>query len=86
MAEVEHIMKRIESEVPPSGVLYYKYKNPEVEEDKETEENKSRQIANKKILETEDRSKVKIRFSDLPISKASVSGLYKAKFIKLTDV
>jgi ATP-dependent RNA helicase DDX10/DBP4 len=29
---------------------------------------------------------VKIRFSDLPISKASVNGLFKAKFVKLTDV
>ena len=27
-----------------------------------------------------------IRFSDLPISKASTSGLSKAKFLKLTDV
>jgi hypothetical protein len=43
-------------------------------------------IANKKIIETEDKQKVKIRFSDLPISKASTSGLFKAKFVKLTDV
>ena len=29
---------------------------------------------------------IKIRFSDLPISKATSNGLYKAKFIKMTEV
>lgn len=43
-------------------------------------------LSNRKIEETSDKQKVKIRFSDLPISKASVSGLFKAKFVKLTDV
>ena len=75
------IKKRLENEVPPSGVLYYKYKNPEVNE----EESKNT-IANRKIIETEDKSKVKIRFSDMPMSKASINGLFKAKFVKLTDV
>ena len=41
---------------------------------------------NKKIIETEDKTKVKIRFSDMPMSKASINGLFKAKFVKLTDV
>ncbi len=70
--------------MPPSGVLYYKYKNPELKDGEEAD--KSNAIANKKVIETEDRKKVKIRFSDLPISKASISGLFKAKFVKLTDV
>ena len=42
LAEVQGIAKRIEIEVPPSGVLYYKYKNPA-----EVVEIKSKQIANK---------------------------------------
>lgn len=66
--------------MPPSGVLYYKYKHPEVKEES------SNTIANKKIIETDDKTKVKIRFSDMPMSKASINGLFKAKFIKLTDV
>ena len=37
-------------------------------------------------METDDKQKVKSRFSDLPISKATTSGLFKAKFVKLTDV
>jgi hypothetical protein len=66
--------------VPPSGVLYYKYKNPEAKEEV------TNTIANKKIIETDDKTKVKIRFSDMPMSKASINGLFKAKFVKLTDV
>ena len=37
-------------------------------------------------METDDKNKIKIRFSDLPISKASIAGLFKAKFIKMTEV
>ena len=37
-------------------------------------------------METDDKQKIKIRFSDLPISKSSVSGLYKSKFVKMTEV
>jgi hypothetical protein len=72
--------------VPPSGVLYYKYKPDAAASADKEEDGKSNTIANRKIIETDDRQKVKIRFSDLPISKASVSGLFKAKFVKLTDV
>jgi ATP-dependent RNA helicase DDX10/DBP4 len=36
-------------------------------------------------LETQDKSKIKIRFSDLPISKATLSGLSKASFSKMTE-
>lgn len=82
VAEVEGIKARIAKEVPPSGVLYYKYRAPEAPE----KAVKASTIANRKIEETDDKQKVKIRFSDLPISKASVSGLFKAKFVKLTDV
>lgn len=45
-----------------------------------------RLVANRKVLETEDKSLIKIRFSDLPISKASINGLYKAKYVKMTEV
>ena len=34
-------------------------------------------MTSRKVIETEDKSKVKIRFSDLPISKATTSGLFK---------
>ena len=37
-------------------------------------------------METEDKAKIKIRFSDLPISKSTTSGLFKSKFIKMTEV
>lgn len=37
-------------------------------------------------METDDKNKIKIRFSDLPISKSSISGLFKSKFIKMTEV
>ena len=33
VAEIENLKKRLEKEVPPSGVLYYKYKHPQVGED-----------------------------------------------------
>lgn len=86
VAEVESIKARIEKEVPPSGVLYYKYKAKDEAANTEEKKEKPRTIANKNIQETDDKNKVKIRFSDMPISKASVSGLFKAKFVKLTDV
>ena len=28
VSEIENLKKRLEKEVPPSGVLYYKYKHP----------------------------------------------------------
>ena len=42
-------------------------------------------MANRNIEETADKTKVKIRFSDLPISKATISGLQKSHFIKMTE-
>ena len=53
MAEVENIKKRLDNEVPPSGVLYYKYKHPEA--GKEEEGKTGNTISNRKILETEDK-------------------------------
>lgn len=76
------MQERIKSEIPPSGTLYYKYK-PAQDEGAEKEESK---MTNRKVIETEDKSKVKIRFSDLPISKATTSGLFKQKFVKMTEV
>jgi hypothetical protein len=87
-AEIETLNKRITAELPAPGILYYKYKpdtkNPDDEAEKA--ELPSTTIANRKIIETSDKERVKIRFSDLPISKASVNGLFKAKFVKMTDV
>lgn len=37
------------------------------------------------ILETDDKAKIKIRFSDLPVSRSTISGLMKAQFIKMTE-
>jgi ATP-dependent RNA helicase DDX10/DBP4 len=38
------------------------------------------------VIETDDKTKIKIRFSDLPISRSSVTGLFKSKFVKMTEV
>lgn len=43
-------------------------------------------MTNRKVIETEDKSKVKIRFSDLPISRSTTTGLFKSKFVKMTEV
>jgi ATP-dependent RNA helicase DDX10/DBP4 len=40
----------------------------------------------RKIIESSDKSLIKIRFTDLPISQPTKNGLYKAKFIKMTEV
>ena len=89
VAEIEQLEKRIPEETPPSGALYYKYKQePEAQEDSKAQEESGltkSQAANRQILETSDKSKIKIRFSDLPISKSTVSGLFKGKFIKMTE-
>jgi hypothetical protein len=49
-AEVESILKRIETEVPPSGVLYYKYK-----QGAEGKSPYSTVLSNRKIVETSDK-------------------------------
>lgn len=40
----------------------------------------------RKVIETDDKSKVKIRFSDLPISRSTTTGLFKSKFVRMTEV
>ena len=80
MTEIEHLEKRIKDETPPSGFLYYKYAAED--DDKKEKENT---VANRKIINTSDKLKIKIRFSDLPVSKSTVSGLFKAKYIKMTE-
>lgn len=91
VAEIDALQKRIKEEVPPPGVLYYKYKpsgaeNPEPEANEGKQSKSQRMIANRKVIETDDKKLIKIRFSDLSISKATNNGLYKAKFIKMTEV
>ncbi len=81
VAEIEQLQERIKSETPPSGTLYFKYKPASEEGEKE-----EAKLTSRKVIETEDKSKVKIRFSDLPISKATTSGLFKQKFVKMTEV
>lgn len=83
LAEIKTLSQRLEEETPPPGVLYYKFKAQAEgqEEDKQDE----RQVANRKIMETSDKKKIKIRFADLPLSKATMSGLFKAKYIKMTE-
>ena len=92
--EVKQLEMRILQETPPSGVHYYKYK-PTTKEDADVDEKKMddfdiSQPKGKKrhhpILETPDKSKIKIRFSDLPLSKCTQNGLNKSKFIKMTEV
>lgn len=83
VAEIEQLEKRITEETPPRGVLYYKYA-PGATNEKEEQKNE-KIVANRKIEETPDKSKIKIRFSDLPVSKATLGGLFKAQFVKMTE-
>jgi len=50
-------VKRIPNEVPPSGILYYKFDD--------------QNLRSGLIEGTNDKNLIKIRFSDLPISKAT---------------
>jgi len=43
-------------------------------------------VNGRKIMETDNKQKIKIRFADLPISKCTTNGLFKSKFIKMTEV
>ena len=38
------------------------------------------------MLATPDKQMIKIRFSDLPVSRSTISGLNKANFLKMTEV
>jgi len=69
------------AESPPAGTLYYKYKPQDGEG-----EDKAPQMTSRRVLETDDKSKVKIRFSDLPISRTTTQGLFKSKFVRMTEV
>lgn len=40
----------------------------------------------KKFVKVNDTSKIKIRFSDLPISKYTSKGLFQAKYVRMTEV
>lgn len=90
ITEIEQLEVRIKDEVPPPGTLYYKYK-PKDEEAKDGEkqvinDTEGLKMTNRKVIETQDKSKVKIRFSDLPISRSTTTGLFKSKFVKMTEV
>lgn len=43
-------------------------------------------MGHKKFLKVNDMKKVKIRFTDLPISKYTIKGLTKAEYVKMTEV
>ena len=90
IAEIKNIEGRIEVETPPKGVLYYKYKadgkgDGDKIRDDDDQDVLDQAITNRKVMETSDKLKIKIRFSDLPISKSTLSGLFKAKYIKMTE-
>jgi len=53
--------------------------------DVETQKQEARSTT-RNVVETDDKSKIKIRFSDLPISKCTTTGLFKSKFVKMTEV
>jgi ATP-dependent RNA helicase DDX10/DBP4 len=81
LTEIETLTKRISKESPQPGTLYYKYK-----QDDASKTDKSNKPSKRKVVDTTDKSLIKIRFSDLPISRATINGLQKAKFIKMTEV
>ena len=74
--EITQLVDRITKETPPSGSYYYKYQ----------EKADSIPLPSMKIIPSSDKDLVKIRFADLPISRKTKSGLYKSKFIKMTEV
>lgn len=78
VAEIGALEARIKTETPPPGTLYFKYKP-------KGDDTEAKQT-HRKVVETDDKSQVKIRFSDLPISKATTSGLFKSKFVRMTEV
>ena len=92
--EIDGLNTRILQETPPQGILYYKYKpskeDGDVKAEKSDEEEVKDTMAQGKrqhpILETNDKTKIKIRFSDLPLSRCTQNGLFKSKFIKMTEV
>ena len=63
--------------------MYYKYeaKSEDGKEVKEIPRN-----SRHPIIETSDKQKIKIRFADLALSKCTQNGLFKSKFIKMTEV
>jgi len=77
VAECELLEKRIPKETPPHGVAYYRFRPKE--EVKEAEQGA-------KVIDSCDKTLIKIRFNDLPISKCTINGLFKAKFTKMTEV
>lgn len=84
VAEIEILESRIKAETPPVGALYYKYKPKDEEGAEVTTSTEKKSL--RKVVETDDKSKVKIRFSDLPISRSTVTGLFKSKFVRMTEV
>lgn len=82
VAEIELLDTRIKAETPPQGSLYYKYKP----KDEVGEPTATQKVSSRRLIETDDKSKVKIRFSDLPISRSTVTGLFKSKFVRMTEV
>jgi ATP-dependent RNA helicase DDX10/DBP4 len=43
-------------------------------------------MTSRKVMETDDKSLIKIRFSDLPCSRTTITGLFKSKFVRMTEV
>ena len=91
--EVKQLNMRILQETPPSGVHYFKYKPNKANEEEDEKKDKDFDISQPKgkrrhhpILETPDKTKIKIRFNDLPLSRCTMNGLNKSKFIKMTEV
>jgi len=80
-SDIEKLEQRLKDESPPAGTLYYKYKPADGEG-----EDKPSVMTNRRVLETDDKQKVKIRFSDLPISRTTTTGLFKSKFVRMTEV
>ena len=67
---------RILQETPPSGILYYKYKPKSEDDNGEAQKDQPDEMLPQKkrhhpILETDEKTKIKIRFSDLPLSRCS---------------
>lgn len=86
------MVERIKKETPPTDIFYYKIdasilknKDEASAEGTSLKENEVEENG-RKLIVTTDTKKVKVRFCDLPISRYTSRGLFKAKYLKMTDV
>ena len=88
-ADVEHLLKRYERELPGPGEYLYDYKLEAFEMSKQKGEEEKTGVEEEKTgveVEEEKVKKVFVEFGDLPISHSTKLGLLSRNFKKMTEV